>query len=124
MKLPEIDFSKMNGLVPVIAQDAETGQILMLAFADREAVQLTMETGRAHYYSRSRKKIWEKGATSGHIQEIVEVRIDCDNDSLLYRVKQTGGACHTGHYSCFYRVVEDNGLRIDGVKVFDPEDIY
>lgn len=124
MELPEIDFEKMNGLVPVVAQDAETGQILMLAYADKKAVELTIETGRAHYYSRSRNRIWEKGSSSGHIQEIVEVRIDCDNDSLLYRVRQKGGACHTGYYSCFYRIMDKNGLRIDGVKVFDPGDIY
>ncbi|RKX94175.1 MAG: phosphoribosyl-AMP cyclohydrolase [Spirochaetes bacterium] len=124
MELPEIDFDKMNGLVPVIAQDAETGQILMLAYADRKAVELTMETGKAHYYSRSRQKIWEKGATSGHIQEIVEIRLDCDNDAILYKVNQKGGACHTGFYSCFYRVMDKNGLHVDGVKVFDPEDIY
>ena len=124
MKLPDIDFDKMNGLVPVIAQDAETGQILMLAYADKKAVELTLETGRAHYYSRSRNKIWKKGASSGHIQEIVEVRIDCDNDSLLYIVNQRGGACHTGYYSCFYRIMDKDGLHIDGIKVFNPEEIY
>lgn len=124
MKLPVIDFDKMQGFVPVIAQDAETGQILMLAYADKKAVELTLKTGKAHYYSRSRQKIWEKGATSGHIQEIVEIRVDCDNDAIIYKVKQKGGACHTGYYSCFYRVMDKNGLHIDGVQVFDPEDIY
>lgn len=114
----------MQGLVPVIAQDAATGEILMLAYADKRAVELTMETGKAHYYSRSRQTIWEKGATSGHIQEIVEIRVDCDNDAIIYKVNQKGGACHTGYYSCFYRVMDKNGLHIDGVQVFDPEDIY
>ncbi len=124
MKVPEIDFDKMQGLVPVIAQDAATGEILMLAYADKRAVELTMKTGKAHYYSRSRQTIWEKGATSGHIQEIVEIRVDCDNDAIIYKVNQKGGACHTGYYSCFYRVMDKNGLHIDGVQVFDPEDIY
>ncbi len=125
MKLPDIDFNKMGGLVPVIAQDSDTGEILMLAFANKEAVKLTLQTGRAHYYSRSRKKIWEKGASSGHIQEVAEVRLDCDNDSLLYKVHQRVGACHTGYYSCFHKVIEKNGeLRISGKKVFNPEDIY
>lgn len=124
MKLPDIDFEKLGGLVPVIVQDAETGQILMLAFANREAVELTLKTGRAHYYSRSRKEIWKKGATSGHIQEITEIRLDCDNDSLLYKVRQTGGACHTGYYSCFHKVIENDRLRIEGVKIFNPDTIY
>ncbi len=125
MKLPDIDFSKGDGLVPVIAQDSSTGEVLMLAFADRKALELTLQTGRAHYYSRSRKKIWEKGASSGHIQTIVEVRLDCDNDSLLYRVHQHVGACHTGYYSCFHKVVEPDGsLKISGRKVFSPEKVY
>ncbi len=125
MKLPDIDFDKMGGLVPVIAQDAFTGEILMLAYADKEAVELTLKTGRAHYYSRSRKTIWEKGASSGHTQEIVEIRLDCDNDSLLYKVHQKVGACHTGYYSCFHKVIDKNGtLKISGIKVFNPEDIY
>lgn len=124
MYVPDIDFKKLNGLVPVIAQEADTGQILMLAFANREAVELTLKTGRAHYYSRSRKKIWEKGATSGHIQKIVEIRLDCDNDSLLYKVKQSVAACHTGYFSCFHKVIEKEELRIDGIKVFDPDSIY
>ncbi len=103
--LTALDFSKLNGLVPVITQDAENDQILMLAFADAEAVQATYESGFAHYHSRSRNALWKKGAGSGHVQEIVEIRIDCDDDTLLYRVKQTGAACHTGNRSCFYRTV-------------------
>ena len=100
-----LDFSKINGLVPVITQDAANNEILMLAFADAEAVKATYETGFAHYHSRSRKALWKKGATSGNVQEIVEILVDCDADTLLYRVKQTGPACHTGNRSCFYRTV-------------------
>lgn len=103
--LESLDFSKMNGLVPVITQDAENGQILMLAFADAEAVTATYNSGFAHYHSRSRNSLWKKGATSGNVQKIQEIRIDCDNDTLLYRVRQTGPACHTGNRSCFYRTV-------------------
>ncbi|MCK5672260.1 MAG: phosphoribosyl-AMP cyclohydrolase, partial [Spirochaetales bacterium] len=103
MDSANIDFNKMDGLVPVIAQDSETNEILMLAYANKEALNLTISSGYAHYYSRSRKKIWKKGGTSGHIQKIEEIRVDCDQDSLVYKVIQTGGACHTGYYSCFYR---------------------
>jgi phosphoribosyl-AMP cyclohydrolase / phosphoribosyl-ATP pyrophosphohydrolase len=92
-----------RGLVPVVAQDAESGEVLMLAYADREAVTLTLSTRQAHYFSRSRGELWRKGATSGHTQEVVDVRYDCDADALLYRVRQRGAACHTGERSCFYR---------------------
>lgn len=92
-----------RGLIPVVTQDAVTGQVLMLAYANQEAVTKTLETREAHYYSRSRGELWHKGATSGHIQHLVEIRYDCDEDALLYRVQQTGAACHTGEYSCFYR---------------------
>ena len=119
-----IDFTKMDGLVPVVAQDSETNEILMLAYANKEALDLTISTGYAHYYSRSRKKIWKKGGTSGHIQKIEEIRVDCDQDSLIYKVIQTGGACHTGYYSCFYRIVDSNGLYISGKKIFNPKKIY
>ena len=116
----DIDFDE-RGLVPVVAQDADTDEVLMLAYADRTAVERTLDTGRAHYYSRSREALWEKGATSGHTQSVTEVRVDCDGDSLLYRVEQTGGACHTGHYSCFYRTLDGNDV---GEMVFDPGDVY
>ena len=96
-----------RGLIPVVTQDATTGQVLMLAYANSEAVTQTLETREAHYYSRSRNELWHKGATSGHIQKIVEVRFDCDEDALLYRVSQTGAACHTGEYSCFYRPLSE-----------------
>jgi phosphoribosyl-ATP pyrophosphohydrolase/phosphoribosyl-AMP cyclohydrolase len=91
-----------RGLVPAIAQDANTGEVLMLAYANEEAIEKTMETGEAHYYSRSRGELWHKGETSGNIQRVVEVRLDCDGDALLYRVEPTGPACHTGAYSCFF----------------------
>jgi phosphoribosyl-AMP cyclohydrolase len=123
MRLPDpdtltglLDFEKMGGLVPIVAQDSRSGEVLMVAFADREAVRLTAETGYAHYYSRSRDEIWKKGATSGHVQKIVELRIDCDNDTLLYVVEQEGAACHTGYFSCFYRRAEGTELRVVGEK--------
>ena len=100
--LPTPNFDE-RGLVPVVTQDALSGEVLMLAYADQEALSKTLETRQAHYYSRSRNELWRKGATSGHTQEVVEVRVDCDEDALLYRVEQTGPACHTGERSCFYR---------------------
>jgi len=120
----EVDFNKMGGLVPVIAQDSETNEILMLAYADKEALELTISSGYAHYYSRSRKQIWKKGGSSGHLQKIVEIRVDCDQDSLIYKVVQTGGACHTGYYSCFYRILDNSGFHISGIKVFNPQKVY
>lgn len=92
-----------DGLIPVVTQDVDTKEVLMLAYANKEAIEKTIETGYAHYWSRSRKKLWMKGETSGNTQKIVEIRVDCDNDALLYLVKQNGNACHTGNYSCFYR---------------------
>lgn len=124
MNSANIDFNKTDGLVPVIAQDSETKEILMLAYANKEALDLTIATGYAHYYSRSRQKIWKKGGTSGHIQKITEIRVDCDQDSLVFNVVQTGGACHTGYYSCFYRTLDNNGLHISGKKIFNPEKVY
>ncbi|MCK5200684.1 MAG: phosphoribosyl-AMP cyclohydrolase [Spirochaetales bacterium] len=123
MNLEEVDFKKMDGLVPVIAQDSETNEILMVAYANKEALNLTLSTGYAHYYSRSRKNIWKKGGMSGHTQKILEIRIDCDRDSLIYKVKQKGGACHTGYYSCFFRILDKNGLHLDGKKVFNPQKV-
>lgn len=124
MNSAKIDFNKMDGLVPVVAQDSDTDEVLMLAYANKEALDLTISTGYAHYYSRSRNNIWKKGGTSGHIQKIEEIRVDCDQDSLIYKVVQTGGACHTGYYSCFYRILEGNGLHISGKKIFNPQKIY
>jgi len=95
-----------RGLVPVVVQDEGSGQVLMLAYANREAAELTLESGLAHFWSRSRKRLWRKGETSGHLLHIVEVRVDCDGDALLYRVRASGPACHTGETSCFYRTLE------------------
>ncbi len=101
--LEEVDFEKGNGLIPVVVQDIGTGKVLMVAYANREALEKTLETGYAHYFSRSRNKLWKKGETSGNVQRVVEVLLDCDGDTLLYRVKQEGVACHTGEFSCFFR---------------------
>ncbi|MCH7661328.1 MAG: phosphoribosyl-AMP cyclohydrolase [Euryarchaeota archaeon] len=116
----DLEFDS-KGLIPVIAQDAETDEVLMFAYANREAIDKTHETARAHYYSRSREELWEKGKTSGHTQNVTEIRVDCDGDTLLYRVDQEGGACHTGHRSCFYRTIEGEHV---GEKVFDPDSVY
>ncbi|PSQ04517.1 phosphoribosyl-AMP cyclohydrolase [Halobacteriales archaeon QS_6_71_20] len=116
----DIDFGA-DGLVPAVAQDADSGEVLMLAYANREALARTRDTGRAHYYSRSRDELWEKGATSGHTQAVEEVRVDCDADALLYLVDQTGGACHTGHRSCFHRTVDGEEA---GERAFDPDAVY
>ena len=102
----DLDFEKFSGLLPVIAQDQGSGRVLMLAYANREAVRKTQETGYAHYWSRSRKTLWKKGESSGHVQEITEVLVDCDEDTLLYKVSQTGPACHTGAQSCFFRKLQ------------------
>jgi phosphoribosyl-AMP cyclohydrolase len=116
----DVDFGE-SGLVPAVAQDADSGEVLMLAYASPEALERTTETGRAHYYSRSREELWEKGATSGHTQDVREIRVDCDADTLLYLVDQTGGACHTGHQSCFHRTLDGEHV---GERVFDPEEVY
>ena len=110
-----------DGLVTVVAQDADSRDVLMLAYATREAVEKTVATGRAHYYSRSRDELWEKGATSGNTQSVEEIKVDCDGDALLYLVEQTGGACHTGHESCFHRTLDGS---VVGETVFDPADTY
>jgi len=99
-----------QGLVPAIAQQHDTGEVLMMAYMDRNAVVETMSTGRACYWSRSRKAPWRKGDTSGHIQELVELRVDCDGDTLLVEVEQTGVACHTGRHNCFFRAIRDGEL--------------
>jgi len=107
--LDQVKFDD-RGLVPVIAQDARSGEVLMLAWANAEALRLTLETGRAHYWSRSRGELWKKGDSSGHTQAVEDVRLDCDGDAILYRVAQTGPACHTGERTCFHRVAEDGEL--------------
>ncbi len=121
----EIDFDKGNGLIPVIIQDATTHEILMLGYMNRESWEKTLETQRASFWSRSRQKIWIKGETSGHFQEIKEIYLDCDGDTLLMKVKQIGGAaCHTGFRSCFHRKFEEGGWKVIGEKVFDPKEVY
>ena len=120
-----IDFEKSGGLVPAIAQDADSGQVLMLAWMNREAFEETLRTGRACYFSRSRDRLWRKGEESGHVQDVREVLIDCDADTVLLRVKQIGGAaCHEGYESCFFRRVEGKDLNVVGERVFEPADVY
>lgn len=110
-----------EGLIPVIVQDTQSREVLMMAYANDEAVRLTQETGFAHYYSRSRKKLWKKGEESGHFQKVVRILTDCDEDCLVYEVVQSGAACHTGYASCFYRTLDG---KVVGTKVFDPEAVY
>ena len=114
-----------DGLVPGIAQDAKTGQILMVAWMNREALELTVNENRAVYWSRSRQKLWRKGEESGHVQELVELRLDCDSDVIMMKVNQVANiACHTGRTSCFYRVLENGQWQIVDKVVKDPRDIY
>ncbi len=108
-----------DGLIAAIAQDAETGEVLMLAWMNAEALRLTLSTGRATYWSRSRAALWVKGETSGHTQEVAEVRVDCDQDAVLLKVRQTGGACHTGRESCFYRIADVNGGAVEAAPEGD-----
>jgi phosphoribosyl-AMP cyclohydrolase len=119
-------FSKGDGgLLPAIAQDAETGQVLMLAYMNRESYEETLATGRAVYFSRSRGKLWRKGEESGNVQEVRGIFVDCDADTILLKVHQIGGAaCHEGYPSCFFRQVTDSGLRVVGERVFDPKTVY
>jgi phosphoribosyl-AMP cyclohydrolase len=116
----DIDFGE-DGLVPAVAQDADSGEVLMLAYVDAEALAATRETGLAHYHSRSRDELWQKGGSSGHVQRVEEVRVDCDADALLYVVEQEGGACHTGYESCFHRTVDG---EVVGEEAFDPDVVY
>lgn len=113
-----------KGLMTGIVQDADTGDVLMVAFMNREALDKTIETGKAHFYSRSRDKLWMKGEQSGHTQEVVEMRFDCDQDACLMKVKQAGAACHKGYRSCFYRKHTEGGLEVVDPQVFNPDDVY
>lgn len=113
-----------RGLVVAVAQDADAGQVLMVGYMNRQALEQTLATGIMTYWSRSRRSLWVKGEISGHTQEVVEARIDCDGDALLFRVRQKGGACHTGYRSCFYRKNTDHGLVEDDERVFDPDAVY
>ena len=120
-----IDFDKAGGLVPAIAQDAETGAVLMLAWMNRAAYEETLRTGRAVYFSRSRNRLWRKGEESGNVQEVREIFLDCDADAVLLKVHQIGGAaCHEGFKSCFFRKLAGEGLQVVGERVFDPKQVY
>jgi len=122
--LDKICFNK-EGLIPAIVQDFETGEVLMMAWMNREALEKTLDTGKTHFWSRSRKRIWLKGEVSGHYQSVKEIRIDCDEDVLLIKVEQVKAACHTGYRSCFFRKVNEKGeLELVAEKVFDPKKIY
>ncbi len=120
------DFEKGGGLIPAIVQDAASGRVLMLAYINEEAWERTLATGKAHYWSRSRGKLWLKGESSGHVQLVREVRIDCDADTVLFRVEQQGGAaCHKGYASCFFRRLDNGGAWVTTEeRVFDPEEVY
>ena len=122
----KLDFAKsVDGLLPAIVQDAETGDVLMLAYINKESWCKTLETGKAHFWSRSRNKLWLKGESSGNIQLIKDIFVDCDQDTVVFKVEQLGGAaCHKGYRSCFYRRVIDGELEVQGVPVFDPAKVY
>lgn len=121
--IKELKFDA-KGLIPVITQDYKTNEVLMLAYMNEEAFNKSVETGKVHYFSRSRNKLWLKGETSGHYQIIKSIKPDCDNDALLIKVEQVEAACHTGHYSCFYREVDKDTIKESSDKVFDEKEVY
>lgn len=126
-KVPEKfpDFSAGDGLLPAVAQDEATGEVLMLAFMNAESFAETLATGRAVYYSRSRKRLWRKGEESGNYQTVSQILTDCDGDAIVLKVRQAGGAaCHTGRVSCFFREITQSGVRITSEPIFDPEQVY
>ena len=121
----KIDFAKGNGLVPVIVQEHQTRDVLMVAYMNEEAWRKTLETGKAHYYSRSRKGLWFKGEESGNFQEVKDIFIDCDNDTVLLQVHQVGGAaCHEGYRSCFFRRRDNDDWKVNAERIFDPKEVY
>ena len=121
----ELDFEKSGGLIPAIAQDYQSNEVLMLAYISPESWAETLKSGYATYFSRSRGKLWKKGESSGHLQKIHAVLVDCDQDTVIFKVEQLGpGACHTGHRRCFYRMVDGEVLREVGETVFDAEKVY
>ena len=130
MEPSQLNFRhQINGehLIIAVAQDHDTGEVLMVAYMNQEAVEMSFKTGSAHYWSTTRKKIWLKGESSGHLQKIISVKVDCDHDAILLQVEQKGGACHEGYYSCFFREVflkEGHEVKIVGDKVFEPKDVY
>ncbi len=121
----ELDFAKSDGLIPAIAQDWKTGEVLMLAYINKLSWEETLKSGNATYWSRSRNKLWKKGEESGNVQKIKEILIDCDDDTVIFKVDQIGGAaCHTGYRTCFYRKIDGDKLKTLGEKVFNPEEKY
>ncbi len=125
MRVIEIDFKKGDGLIPVIIQDGVTKEVLMLGYMNRESWKKTLESKKATYWSRSRRKLWIKGETSGHVQVVKEIYLDCDGDTLLIQVEQIGGAaCHTGYRSCFHHRYEEERWTLVGEKIFDPKEVY
>jgi phosphoribosyl-AMP cyclohydrolase len=121
----EPDFAKGDGLLPAIAQDEESGEVLMMAYMNSESYAETLATGRAVYYSRSRNKLWRKGEESGNVQKVRAIYLDCDRDTILLKVQQIGGAaCHEGYKSCFFRRVTPDGLQVVGARIFDPKEVY
>lgn len=119
------DFAKAGGLITAVTIDADDGEVLMVAYMNEEAFRLTLETGKVHYYSRTRKKLWKKGESSGNMQELVEMRVGCELDSVLVRARQRGPACHEGYKSCFFRTVKSDGtLETKGEQLMTPEQMY
>ena len=120
-----LNFDKMGGLIPAVVQDDKTGEVLMLAFMNNDAWNATLATGKATYYSRTRQKLWVKGESSGNLQLVKEIRIDCDDDTVLLKVDQVGGAsCHTGYKSCFFKKIKGGKSQVIGEPVFDPKEVY
>lgn len=121
----KLDFKKSGGLIPAIAQDAATGKVLMQAYINEESWEKTLATGEVHYWSRSRQELWHKGGSSGHVQKVKAIYVDCDNDCVLLQIEQIGGAaCHTGRETCFFQKVVGDELVAEGDMVFDPEEVY
>lgn len=123
--MDKLNFAKGDGLLPAIVQDYQSGEILMLAYINEESWLKTLETGKAHYWSRSRNKLWLKGESSGHVQLVKDIFVDCDEDTVVFKVEQIGGAaCHKGYASCFFRKVENGSFAVKGQLVFDPQEVY
>ena len=121
--IEQVKFDR-QGLIPAVVQDVRTKGVLMVAYMNREALEKTLQTKKTHFYSRSRKKLWLKGESSGHIQKVKQIALDCDGDCLVVQVQQVGGACHTGYRSCFYRVLQKGEWKQVGRPLFDPVKVY